>query len=332
MEQKLKIMSQEFFRTVLCDTPLSEMGLTYSHEHIIIDDCYVTAKHPEFLLNDIEKISEELSNFYAIGGRTVVDTMPANSGRNVLKTAEVSLRSGVNIVVSTGLHLEIYYPENHWRYRYTEDELTRLFISDIEIGIDEFDYSGPVVKRTRHRAGLIKLATGDGPFTTHQELIFRAVVNAHLETGAPILTHTNFGRQALQQAKLFKKLGAKLEHVVLSHVDRAKEIDYNRSVLDVGVSLEYDSTFRWKTDEPNYTLHLLEKLLPDYADQFVMGMDMAKKDYWKSYGGGPGLNYLIEKIPHFLKLKGLEEYYQKLFFENPKRLYSFMTNPKGYKK
>lgn len=308
------------------------MGLTYSHEHIVIDDCYVTAKHPEFLLNDIQKISEELSYFYALGGRTVVDTMPANSGRNVLKSAEVSRRTGVNIIIPTGIHLEIYYPENHWRYRYTEDELTQLFIDDIEVGIDEFDYSGPFLKRTGHKAGLIKLATGDGPFTKHQQLIFRAVVNAHLETGAPILTHTNFGRQALEQAKLFERLGANLEHVVLSHVDRAKEIDYNRAVLDVGVRLEYDSAFRWKTEEPNYTLQLLEQLLPNYANQIVMGMDMAKNEYWKSYGGGPGLNYLIENIPNFLKKRGMEEYYQKLFFENPKQLFSFIKIPKSYKK
>ncbi len=313
----------EFFRTVLGDMPISEMGLTYSHEHIVIEDSYVTAKHPVFLLNDVEKISEELSTFYAIGGRTVVDTMPANCGRNVLKSAEVSRSSGVNIIVPTGIHLEIYYPENHWRYRYSEDELTGLFISDIQAGIDEFDYSGPFVKRTAHKAGLIKLATGDGPFTQHQELIFRAVVNAHLETGAPILTHTNFGRQALEQAHLFAKLGAKLEHVVLSHVDRAKEIDYNRAALDTGVRLEYDSAFRWKADEPNYTLQLLEQLLPDYPDQLVMGMDMAKNIYWKSYGGAPGLNYLIETVPDFLKAKGMEAYYRKLFFENPKRLYSF---------
>lgn len=318
-------MPQEFFRTVLGDKPISEMGLTYSHEHIVIDDSYVTAKHPEFLLNDVDKISEELTNFHSAGGRTVVDTMPINSGRNVLKSAEVSQRSGVNIIVPTGIHLEMYYPENHWRYHISEDELTRLFVADIEEGIDEFDYSGPFVKRTPHKAGLIKLATGDGPFTKHQELIFRAVVNAHLETGAPILTHTNFGKQALEQARLFKTLGAKLERVVLSHVDRAKDVDYNRSVLDQGVRIEYDSIFRWKKDEPNYSLQLLEQLLPDYPDQIVLGMDMAKNNYWKSYGGAPGLNYLIETIPGFLKLKGLEEHYQRLFFENPKHLYTFFT-------
>ncbi|RAJ10221.1 phosphotriesterase family protein [Arenibacter echinorum] len=316
-------MSQEFFRTVLGDKPTSEMGLTYSHEHIIIEDSYVTAAHPEFLLNDVHKITEELKSFYRAGGRTVVDTMPSNCGRNILKSVEVSQSSGVNIIVPTGIHLEIYYPENHWRYQYSEDQMTELFIDDIEKGIDQFDYSGPFVKRTQYKAGLIKLATGDGPITPHQEKIFRAVVNAHLETGAPILTHTNFGKQALEQAKLFKKLGANLQHVVLSHVDRAKELNYNMAVLDMGVRLEYDSAFRWKEQEPNYTLNLLENLLPKYPDQITLGMDMAKNAYWKSYGGSPGLNYLIETIPQFLKSKGLEEHYKKVFFDNPKRLYAF---------
>lgn len=317
-------MSGNFFRTVLGDRPNSEMGLTYSHEHIVIDDSYVTAKHPEFLLNDSSKIIAELSDFYKAGGRTVVDTMPANAGRNVFRSVEVSKASGVHIVVPTGIHLELYYPENHWRYSLSEDQMTALFIADIEEGIDAFDYNGPFVERTPNRAGLIKLATGDGPFTKHQELIFRAVVNAHLETGAPILTHTNFGRQALEQAKLFEKLGAKLEHVVLSHVDRAKDIDYNRRVLDVGVRVEYDSAFRWQLkNKPNYTFKLLEALLPDYSNQIVMGMDMAKNTYWKSYGGKPGLNFLIENIPVFLREKGLEEHYQNIFFDNPKELYSF---------
>lgn len=318
-------MTDTYFRTVLGNKPSSEMGLTYSHEHIVIDDCYVTGKHPEFLLNDVDKISEELTHFYNAGGRTVVDTMPANSGRNVLKSIAISKTSDVNIIVPTGIHLEIYYPKNHWRYAYSEDELTRLFIADIDEGIDEFDYSGPFVKRTKHKAGLIKLATGDEPFTKHQELIFRAVVNAHLETGAPILTHTNFGRQALEQAQLFEKLGAKLEHVVISHVDRAKSVDYNRSVLDVGVRVEYDSAFRWKKDDPNHTLILLENLLTEFPNQITMGMDMAKNAYWKSYGGSPGLNYLIETIPGFLKSKGLESHYQNIFFETPKNLYSFFT-------
>ncbi len=316
-------MDKGFFRSVLGDKHISEMELTYSHEHIIIEESYTTASHPEFLLNNVKKVSEELKVFYLAGGRTVVDTMPANCGRNVLKLAEVSRNSQVNIIVPTGIHLEKYYPKNHWRYQYSEEQLTELFIADIVEGVDRFDYSGPYIDRTSHRAGLIKLATGDGPITPHQEKIFKAVVNAHLATGAPILTHTNFGKQALEQALLFKKLGARLNHVVLSHVDRAKDLDYNKKVLDTGVKVEYDSTFRWKKEDANWTLYLLEHLLSLYPNQITMGMDMAKTTYWKSYGGSPGLNYLIETIPGFLKSKGMDEYYENLFFKNPKKLFKF---------
>ncbi len=316
-------MNKSFFRTILGDIPSSEMGLTYAHEHIVIDDGYVTAAHPEFLLNDVKKITEELQRFYNVGGRTVVDTMPSNCGRNPILSAKVSQSSKVNIIVPTGIHLEIYYPKNHWRYKYSEDQLTELFVADIEVGIDRFDYGAPIVDRTMHKAGLIKLATGDDVFTAHQEKIFRAVVNAHLETGAPILTHSNFGNQALEQAKLFDKLGADMNHVVLSHVDRYKDLNYQRKVLDTGVRIEYDSVFRWKKEDKNWTLFFLENLLEQYPDQITLGMDMAKNAYWKSYGGSPGLTYLIDEIPDFLKSKNLEKYYQNLFFENPKLLYSF---------
>jgi phosphotriesterase-related protein len=319
-------MEKMFCRTVLGDLSSSEMGLTYSHEHIIIEDSYVTAGHPEFLLNDTKKVSQELYHFYAAGGRTLVDTMPSNCGRNALKLAEVSQQSKVNIIVPTGIHLEVYYPKNHWRYTYTEDQLTELFIADIEKGIDKFDYSAPFIDRTIHKAGLIKLATGNEPITKHQEKIFHAVVNTHLTTRAPILTHTNFGNQALEQAQLFEKLGARMEHVVLSHVDRNKDLDYQKRVLDTGVKIEYDSAFRWKKGDKNWTFYFLEHLLPLYPNQITLGMDMAKNAYWKSYGGSPGLTYLIDTIPALLGSKGLEEHYQKIFFSTPQKLYSFFES------
>src|SRR5687768_9836044 len=179
-----------FVRAVLGDIAPERIGLTYSHEHIIIEESFPTVQDPSFLLNDVDKASQELKRFYDNGGRTMVDTMPANCGRNVLKLAEVSRRTRVNIVAPTGIHLEKYYVPNHWRYTYTEDQLTRLFIDDVMTGIDANDYGGPYVNRTPHKAGIVKLATGDEKIGAHQEKIFRAVVNTHKETRVPILTHT----------------------------------------------------------------------------------------------------------------------------------------------
>jgi len=314
-----------FVRTVLGDIEPEAMGLTYSHEHIVIEEGFSTIKNPDFILNDTKLIREELKEFYQYGGRTVVDTMPAASGRNVLKLAEVSRISGVNIIAPTGIHLEIYYPPNHWRYHLPVDELTDLFVKDITEGIDEYDYNSPVVKRTNHKAGLIKLATGDESFTAHQQKIFKAVVNAHLVTGAPILTHTNSGKQAIEQVELFLKLGADISHVVLSHVDKRKDFAFHKELMQTGVYVEYDSHFRWKSKTENWTYHLLEKLLPDYSDRIVAGMDMARNTYWKSYGGKPGLIYLLTDFKEELNSRGLQSYYEKIFFSNPQKLFTFMS-------
>ncbi len=316
-------MNKPFVRTVLGDISPGEMGLTYSHEHIVIEESFPTLANPAFILNDAARISAELKEFYQFGGRTVVDTMPAACGRNVLKLAEVSRNSKVNIIVPTGIHLEIYYPPNHWRYLLPVDQLTELLVSDITEGVDEYDYNSPVIKRSPHQAGLIKLATGDGKITEHQHKIFEAVVNAHLETGAPILTHTNGGNLAMEQVELFEKLGADLSHVVISHVDKQKDLAFHRDLMQTGVYVEYDSHFRLMTKGDDWTYRLLENMLPAYGDRIVAGMDMAKNTYWKSYGGKPGLTYLLTEFRKELQKRGLDRYFENMFFTNPQKLYAF---------
>jgi 5-phospho-D-xylono-1,4-lactonase len=317
-----------FVRTVLGDINPKSMGLTYSHEHIVIDEGFTTLSNPEFILNDPERISRELKEFYQYGGRTMVDTMPAACGRNVVLMAEVSRMSNVNIIIPTGIHLEMYYPPNHWRYHLSVEEITGLFIKDITDGIDQHDYNSPVVNRTGHKAGLIKLATGEGKITAHQQKIFEAAVNAHLETGAPILTHTNGGKLAMEQVELLDRLGADLNHVVISHVDKQKDLSFHWELMQTGVYVEYDSHFRWKTPGENWTLTLLEELLPVYPDRIVTGMDMAKNIYWKSYGGKPGLIYLLTEFRRELESRGVGDFFDNLFLRNPQRLYAFSDRVK----
>jgi 5-phospho-D-xylono-1,4-lactonase len=312
-----------FVRTVLGDIRPEEMGLTYSHEHIIIEESFPTLANPDFVLNDTARITTELKEFYRLGGKTVVDTMPANCGRNVLKLATVSRNSNVHIIALTGIHLEKYYLPDHWRYHLSADELATLFIKDISEGIDEYDYGCPIVKRTSHKAGLIKLATGDENITKHQQKIFEAVVHAHIETGAPILTHTNSGKHAIAQVELFLKLGADLDHVVLSHVDKNKDLGYHKELMQTGVYVEYDSHFRWKTAEENWTYTLLEKLLPEHSNRIVIGMDMARNTYWKSCGGKPGLIFLLTTFKDELNKRELINYFDQMFYKNPQQLFSF---------
>lgn len=315
-----------FVRTVLGDVEATALGVCYAHEHIIIERATITDRNPEFLLDAVESAVEELKAFYAAGGRGVIDSTPCDCGRNVLKMAEVSRQSGVRIVIPTGLHLAQHYDSGHWGHTYSVDQLATLFIADIEEGVDAHDYGGPFVQRTDHRAGVIKVA-GEKAWTDRERRSFEAAALAHRLTGAPILTHTEQGELGVEQAAYLQEKGADLSHVVLSHLDRKPDLAYHREILSAGVCVEYDSAFRWKDRPDNPTLDLVLGLIEEFPEQIMLGMDMARRQYWKAYGGAPGLTYLLSQFSDTLREAGLShEHWEQIFVHTPQRAYSFINS------
>lgn len=313
----------KFVRTVLGDVPAAELGVCYAHEHLIIDPSFTTYVTPEFELSDVERGVRELRTFRADGGRALVDSMPCDCGRNVVKLAALSRGADVHIVAPTGLHLASYYPPGHWGSRYRTEQLAELFVADIEEGIDAHDYDGPLLARTPHRAGVIKIAAGL-EFTPREERLFAAAALAHRRTGAPILTHTEQGTLGLDQAQRLRDLGVDLRHVVLSHLDRRPDLAYHRAILATGVRVEYDSAFRWPRDKGNPTLELLVALLPEFPDQIMLGMDAARSAYWTEHGGRPGMSYLLREFRTALRAAGVsEEQLHRIFVATPADAYAF---------
>ncbi|MBI5380726.1 MAG: aryldialkylphosphatase [Opitutae bacterium] len=312
-----------FVRTVLGDIPAAELGVCYAHEHVVIDASYTTAQTPDFLLDSTEAATAELKQFHADGGRAMIDSMPCDSGRNVRKLAAISRASGVHLVCPTGLHLAKYYDPGHWGGFYTEEQLAALFVAEIAEGIDAHDYNGPLVVRTPHRAGLIKIAT-DRAWTERERRIFAAAADAHRRTGAPILTHTEQGELGLEQVERLRALGVDLRHVCLSHLDRRPDVAYHREILASGVRVEYDSAFRWKPGQGNPTLDLVAALLPEFPDQIMLGMDAARRAYWKNYGGAPGLSFLLTDFTAQLRAVGVDAAaWRRIFVSTPAATYAF---------
>lgn len=167
-----------FLRTVTGDVDTADAGICYAHEHIIIDPSFTTFCNPDFLLDSVERACVDLHEFRAAGGKTMVDSMPCGGGRNVRKLAEITRRTGVNIVCPTGLHLPKYYPPGHWGERLSVEAMSELFIAEIEDGIDSNDYSGPLIDRTEHRAGVIKVATSGERPTDRERRVIEAAVTA----------------------------------------------------------------------------------------------------------------------------------------------------------
>jgi phosphotriesterase-related protein len=314
-----------YARTVLGDVAAEDLGIVYAHEHLVINGGRPIQLFPDFQLADVDKAVAELAPAQALGLRTVVDAMPADCGRDVLLLAEVARRSGVHVIAPSGLHHERYYHDRHWSVRLSAEEIADLFVADIEEGIDELDYAGPIVKRTPHRAGVMKIAGSMGGPSPRDERVFAAAAMAQRRTGCPILTHCEAGTGALEQVEALVKHGGDPAHIVLSHVDKIVDRAYQRDIAATGARVEYDQGFRWKPEETNGTLQLIEWAAEDgLLGHITLGLDAARQGYWTQYGGAPGWAWLLDDFAAMLRSRGLGEAEQRiLFVETPGAAFSF---------
>jgi predicted metal-dependent phosphotriesterase family hydrolase len=315
-----------FARTVLGDIAPDELGVVYAHEHLVIHGGRPVQLFPDFELADVEKAVAELAPVQALGLRTVVDAMPADCGRDVLMLAEIARRSGVHVIAPSGLHHERYYHDRHWSVRLSVEEIAALFVADIDEGIDELDYDGPVVKRTAHKAGVMKVAGSSGGLTARDERVFAAAAMAQHRTGCPILTHCEGGTGAIEQVEWLVGHGGDPAHIVVSHVDKVVDRGYQRAIAETGVRVEYDQGFRWG-EQVNGTLQLLEWAAEDgLLGHITLGLDAARQGYWTQFGGAPGWTYLLDEFSGLMRERGLGDAEQHtLFVEVPRGAFTFGT-------
>ena len=312
-----------FIRTVLGDIAPEALGRCYAHEHVIIDPSYTTQLFPEILLPSADNGVRELADFKAAGGGAMIDCMPCDAGRNVEKLADISRRSGVHLVAPTGLHRTKFYPEGHWRFTRGAERLADLFVDEIEQGIDAHDCAGPDVRRTPHRAGILKIASDGHDLDDAERTAFEAVASAHRRTGCPVITHCEAGR-GVEQVAFLASRGVEPRHVILSHTDRHPDPDYHRALFRSGAFVEYDRTFRAKLDDSNPTLKLFAAMVKEFPAQVMLGTDGARPSYWRSYGGGPGLDYLLREFSDRARKMGVTDgELDQVFVKNPARAYAF---------
>jgi 5-phospho-D-xylono-1,4-lactonase len=301
-------------RTVLGDVPAGELGVCYAHEHLIIDGGVPGLVNPAISLPRVGDAVAELGPCVAAGVRAVVDAMPADAGRNVAKLAEVSRRAGVHVVAATGLHHARFYGERHWGELLDPERLAELFAAEITAGIDAHDLNGPVVARTSHRAGVIKVAGSlDGP-SDRDRRVFEAAALAAAGTGAPVLTHCEAGTGGLAQLRLLDDLGVPPDRVLLSHTDKVADRGYHRDLLTAGAYVVYDQGLR----TPETTARLVGWAVSDgHERQVLLGTDGARRSLWTTLGGAPGLAALATGLGRRLAAELGSAVMDRIWVANP---------------
>lgn len=280
-------------RTVLGDIDPGTAGFCSAHDHVLIADGIGTLRAPDIRIDGLEEAVDEVAGFGQAGGGTLVDAMPVDCGRDPAGLVEVSRRTGVNVVASTGFHKPEYYEERHWSKVLDDEALVDLLVAEVADGMDRHSYGGPVVHRLEARAGLVKVATDGDGMTPLAKSRMAVAAEVHRRTGVPVLTHTEHGALALEQVEALTGGGVPLDAVLVSHVDRNADRGFHAEMGAVGCYLIYDGPSRSKYHTPEDVAELMAVAASaGGGERILLGMDLALRSYRTSYGGAPGLAWL----------------------------------------
>jgi 5-phospho-D-xylono-1,4-lactonase len=286
----------------------AQLGWINAHEHVIMDSGLTIVKEPDFKLDSVEKAVEEVGYWKAAGGGALVDCQPFGCGRNVDKLLTVSETTSVPIIVATGFQQKAFYLSDHWIFRYSADEMAELLIAECLEGVDRNNYESPIVKRSHVKAGFIKIAADYQHLSSTARRQIEAAGHAHAATKRPILVHTDMGTASDLVLDALEAANVPLNRVMLCHMDRNPDVRVHEQAAKRGAYLQYDTPGRIKYQPETVVIKLMREMLElGLGAKLLLGGDTARRAYWKAYGGGPGLDYLLATFTPRLRQEGFDE-------------------------
>jgi phosphotriesterase-related protein len=296
--------------TLLGPIEPSELGVCLHHVHLLCDPVAVTETDPDYRLDDQARAEDEIEAFVTMNGRSLVECSTRDYGRDIEGLVTIAGWVPVHLVAVTGRHKHIH--ASRMPGATDENALAAEFIGELREGVE-----GSTAK-----AGVIKIGTSLDEITDVERASILGAAAAHVETGAPITTHTEDGTMALDQLSLLREHGVPSDRVIIGHLDRKPmDFGYLCEIADTGAFLSFDQIGKSErftdADRAPVLLKLVER---GYGDRIVLSEDYGRRSHLLSYGGAPGLAYLQEWFMVMLMDVGLEAMtIRKMVVDNPAR-------------
>lgn len=321
--------------TVRGPIPAGKMGITLPHEHFVFaypgwfaDDTMVPLDRKARLKNNLEVVKS--AQKYGI--KTIIDATTNDvGGRDPLYLKELSKKTGLNIIMSTGLYTEHGGSPGYFKTRqdwYKEDiaqYMADLFTKEITEGVG----------KTGVKAGVIKCGTsgGKGPISAYETAVLKAAARAQKATGVPIITHTEGPEGGLEQAELLLAEGANPKKIMIGHVsNNVKDIEYHKAILAKGVYIAFDR-FGLEIYTPTDAIAKIvaELCKQGYANQILLSHDTCNFWLGRWYKEPPEVTKALENwhvwhisknVLPMLKDQGVTDMQiRMMMLENPRNLF-----------
>jgi phosphotriesterase-related protein len=316
--------------TVRGPVAAAALGPTLAHEHVFVMQPEALQNYgrvwgPSYWDEDVRVADavEKLAAVRAAGIRTIVDPTAPGLGRNIPRIQRINAEVDLNIVVATGVYAFLELP-NFLHYR-GADAIAALFVRELREGIDDTGVKAAFLKCAVEEHGLV----GDIP------KILDAVALAAVETGAPVMVHTNASASTGTIAlEALRSRGIDPTRIVVAHAGDSNDLDYLRAIGDTGATLGFDrfNIPHFNPDE-NRIQTLLALLEEGYGDRIHLSHDAAC--FMDFMVGDPNfaeerpsyLHISSQVLPVLLERGVTQPQIDQMLVENPRRV--FATGPAG---
>lgn len=355
--------------TVLDDIAPDELGYTSMHDHSLLDlsmageylgemfpdispddvafipENHVFLQEGNYLINrelrvvdDVDLLAHEFGFFKQLGGCSVLDPTPVGMRPNILGTRELSQKTGLNFIVSTGFYHETSIPPEHMDQG--EEHFYRFIKDELENGI----------AGTGIRPGAIKCAV---TYCLENEVdSLNASFHLASETGMLVCVHTEpttpeddlvdtleaaveyygVNRERVNICHLDNRIAASVvpaDYLTEEGTDRTLDLELQRDLLGRGYNIGLDTWCLPLLNPQFFVPDLWQRtkalyVLCDegYAGQITLGNDFSGKLCMRSYGGwGPTAAFAFGCAR--LSELGHDDWVRMLTVETPKRLLAY---------
>ena len=339
--------------TVLGPIEPAKVGITTTHEHLLIDfsvvftepkeaserllmDEPVTIKNLGWIRynwssnrDNLRVLDEhiaiwEAQQYFNAGGSTIVDVTSVGLARDPRALARISRATGLNIVMGAGNYVHsTHAPELE---ELTVEQIAGQIIHDIDQGVGD----------TNIRSGIIGEIGCSYPWHESEKKVLEAAVIAQRETGAPILIHPGRNEMApIEILEAIEKWGGNLSRTVMGHIERTV---YDRGVLNELISTNAYLNFDLFGHESSYyplapdsfmpadheRIEMVEHMITEgKRGNILLAQDICSKHRLKSYGGH-GFDHILTRIVPRMQARGMSQEDVRLtLVDNPTRMLTF---------
>lgn len=220
--------------TVLGPISPEEMGVTLSHEHVLVDFIGADKVSPARYDADeaFEVILPFLEQVKRLGCQTLVECTPAYIGRDVKLLKRLSVKTGMHILTNTGYYgaaNDKFVPKH--AHDETAEQLANRWVREWQGGIEG----------TGIRPGFIKIGVDSGKLSDIDRKLVRAAARTHLKTGLTIAAHTGGTEAGLDELKTLCEEGVNASALIWVHAQNGWDVESRVAAAKAGAWIEIDN-------------------------------------------------------------------------------------------